>query len=77
MRPRPASTTVSSPMPTTEPEAEVVTSVANLIAEGELSHTEVIEEMVNQGIIPVEMTDLGKLPVAIDSKKVMKQLVHV
>ena len=58
-RPRPT----AAPVPTTtaQPEVEIVTAVQNLIREGELSQEDVIEEMINQGILPVDVTDLGCL----------------
>ena len=58
-RPRP--TAVPRPTTTAQPEVEIVTAVQNLIREGELSQEDVIEEMINQGILPVDVTDLGCL----------------
>ena len=51
-RPRPSTTTE-------QPEVEIVTAVQNLIRDGELSQEDVIEEMINQGVLPVDVTDLG------------------
>ena len=58
-RPRP--TAAPRPTTTAQPEVEIVTAVQNLIREGELSQEDVIEEMINQGILPVDVTDLGCL----------------
>ena len=44
---------------TPQPEVEIVTAVQNLIREGELSQEDVIAEMINQGVLPVDVTDLG------------------
>ena len=44
----------------------------NLIEEGNLSKEEVIEHLINNGFLPVAVTDLGKLPISIgliDNKK--------
>ena len=51
-RPRPTATA------TEQPEVEIVTAVQNLIRDGELSQEDVIEEMINQGLLPVDVTDL-------------------
>ena len=71
MRPRPT----PSPRPagaatatTPHPEVEIVTAVQNLIRNGELSQEDVIEEMINQGLLPVDVTDLGCYSVNLNSK---------
>ena len=70
MRPRP-----TTPRPahaatatTPHPEVEIVTAVQNLIRDGELSQEDVIEEMINQGLLPVDVTDLGCCSVNLNSK---------
>ena len=54
-RPRPTATATA----TEQPEVEIVTAVQNLIRDGELSQEDVIEEMINQGLLPVDVADLG------------------
>ena len=50
----------------------VLQNMLNLIEEGNLSKEEVIEHLINNGFLPVAVTDLGKLPISIgliDNKK--------
>lgn len=41
----------------------------SMIHQGELSQEEIIAEMINQGVLPVDVTDLGRLPVSIGNKE--------
>jgi uncharacterized protein YjbI with pentapeptide repeats len=35
------------------------------IKSGELSHADVIEEMINNGLLPVDVTEIGKIPISV------------
>ena len=36
-----------------------------LIEEGELSREDVIEHLINNGFLPVEVTELGRIPITV------------
>ena len=39
-----------------------------LMEEGNLSKEEVIEHLINNGFLPVEVTELGKLPISVGKR---------
>ena len=39
-----------------------------LIEDGELSHKDVIEELINNGVLPVEVTQIGKIPIIVGGR---------
>ena len=49
--------------------SDVLDSMLSLIQTGEMSSRDVIEEMINNGMLPVEVTDIGKLPISVGSSK--------
>ena len=49
--------------------SNVLDTMLKLIETGEMSSEDVIEEMINNGMLPVEVTDIGKLPITIGKGK--------
>ena len=47
----------------------VLSNMLQLIEDGNLSKEEVIEHLINNGFLPVEVTEFGKLPISIGSRK--------
>ena len=43
----------------------VLSNMQGLIEEGELSREDVIEHLINNGFLPVEVTELGRLPITV------------
>lgn len=62
--------------PTVHPDVIVQEEIPNdllrdmmeLIEEGQLSHKTVIEELINSGVLPVEVTEIGRIPVVVGGK---------
>ena len=44
---------------------EVLEAMLHMIESGDISSETVIQEMINNGILPVEVTDVGKLPITV------------
>ena len=44
---------------------QVLGEMLTLLDEGELSHEDIIEEMINKGLLPVEVTEFGKIPISV------------
>lgn len=36
-----------------------------MIKSGQLSHKDVIEEMINNGLLPVDVTEIGRIPISV------------
>ena len=47
---------------------DFLNDMMTLIEEGQLSQKDVIEELINNGILPVEVTDIGKIPIIVGGK---------
>ena len=45
--------------------SQVLTKMLELIRTGQLSHEDVIEEMINNGLLPVDVTEIGKIPISV------------
>ena len=45
--------------------SQVLTKMLELIKNGQLSHADVIEEMINNGLLPVDVTEIGKIPITV------------
>ena len=43
----------------------VLSNMQGLIEEGQLSREDVIEHLINNGFLPVEVTELGRLPITV------------
>ena len=43
----------------------VLSNMQGLIEEGELSREDVIEHLINNGFLPVEVTELGRIPITV------------
>ena len=69
MKPPQKETTTTTTTTTSLKPLEVSTDLLNdmmrLIEEGQLSHKEVIEELINNGVLPVEVTDIGRIPIIV------------
>lgn len=48
--------------------SDLLRDMMALIEEGQLSHKTVIEELINSGVLPVEVTDIGRIPVVVGGK---------
>ena len=46
----------------------VLQNMLKLMEEGNLSKEEVIEHLINNGFLPVEVTELGKLPISVGKR---------
>lgn len=46
-----------------EMSSQFLDTMIRLIEDGEMSHEQVIEEMINSGLLPVEVTEIGKIPI--------------
>ena len=57
----------SKPGKTIEISSQLLDQMMKLIEDGQLSHKEVIEEMINNGLLPVEVTEIGKIPIIVGS----------
>ena len=45
--------------------SQVLSKMLELIKTGQLSHEDVIEEMINNGLLPVDVTEIGKIPISV------------
>ena len=64
----PDQTTVKIPETTLESMAvstDLLNDMMRLIEEGQLSQMDVIEELINNGVLPVEVTQIGKIPIIV------------
>ena len=52
---------------TIEISSGLLDQMMRMIEDGQLSHREVIEEMINNGLLPVEVTEIGKIPIVVGS----------
>lgn len=52
----------------------VLSNMLRMIEDGNLSKEEVIEHLINNGFLPVEVTEFGKLPISIGSRKANQRL---
>ena len=52
---------------------ELLKNMMTLIEKGQLSHKEVIEELINNGVLPVEVTDIGRIPIVVGGVPVRDQ----
>ena len=43
----------------------VLSNMQGLIEEGQLSREDVIEHLINNGFLPVEVTELGRIPITV------------
>ncbi|XP_040571133.1 uncharacterized protein [Lepeophtheirus salmonis] len=46
-----------------------LSTLIQFIKGGTLSHKELIEELINSGLLPVEVTNIGKIPIVVGAKK--------
>ncbi len=61
----------ADPHSSTEPPkmpGQVLETMLQLIDSGVLSHEEIIEEMINNGMLPVAVTEFGKIPITVGTK---------
>ena len=49
--------------------SQVLSKMLELIKTGQLSHEDVIEEMINNGLLPVDVTEIGKIPISVGTFK--------
>ena len=47
-----------------------------LIEEGQLSREDVIEHLINNGFLPVEVTELGRIPITVGVPDIGGDLKH-
>ena len=47
--------------------SDILNTMLKLIETGEMSSEDVIEQMINNGMLPVEVTDIGRLPITVGS----------
>ena len=52
----------------------VLSNMLRMIEDGNLSKEEVIEHLINNGFLPVEVTEFGKLPISIGSRKANQRI---
>ena len=45
--------------------SQVLSKMLELIKNGQLSQEDVIEEMINNGLLPVDVTEIGKIPISV------------
>ena len=57
----------SNQFKTIEISSGLLDQMMRMIQDGQLSHREVIEEMINNGLLPVEVTEIGKIPIIVGS----------
>ena len=48
-----------------EDQLDILDDMMQLIQDGELTQKEVIEELINNGVLPVEVTEIGKIPIIV------------
>ena len=49
--------------------SQLLNTMMRFIEEGKLSHEEVIEQMINSGLLPVEVTEVGKIPIIVGGRQ--------
>ncbi len=54
---------------------DLLNDMMKLIQDGQLSHREVIEELINNGVLPVEVTQIGKIPIIVGGKVTSEPIV--
>ena len=64
----------SKPLKTIEVSNDLLDQMMKLIESGQLSHKEVIEEMINNGLLPVAVTEIGKIPIIVGAADGKKQI---
>ena len=64
LRQRPTTNAPKTPEEDKMP-AVVLDTMLALIDQGELSHEQIIEEMINGGLLPVEVTEFGRIPITV------------
>ena len=50
----------------------VLNNMVELMESGNLSKEDVIEHLINNGFLPVEVTDIGKLPISIGHSEMIR-----
>ena len=51
-----------------EVSTDLLNDMMKLIEEGQLSHKEVIQELINNGVLPVEVTQIGSIPIIVGGR---------
>jgi hypothetical protein len=51
-----------------EVSTDLLNDMMKLIEEGQLSHKEVIQELINNGVLPVEVTEIGSIPIIVGGR---------
>ncbi len=44
---------------------QVLDAMLAMIDSGRLSHEDIIEELINNGMLPVEVTEFGRIPISV------------
>ena len=45
--------------------SQILSKMLELIKTGQISHEDVIEELINNGLLPVDVTKIGKIPISV------------
>ena len=53
---------------------DILDDMMQLIQDGELTQREVIEELINNGVLPVEVTEIGKIPIIVGAAQKQQPL---
>ena len=56
----------------TETDLDILDDMMQLIQDGELSQKEVIEELINNGVLPVEVTEIGRIPIIVGASAALR-----
>ncbi len=65
-------TASSGPSPPPRMPGQVLDAMLDMIDAGELSHEDIIEEMINNGMLPVEITEFGRIPITVGTSSLSK-----
>ena len=56
---------------------DILDDMMQLIQDGELTQKEVIEELINNGVLPVEVTEIGKIPIIVGGRGAQNQPLRI